>query len=347
MSFDPHTNLAYTLLTNSPGMAGTSFAVTPGTGAYFPASGSFNCTVWPAGVIPTQANAEIVRVTAVSGDTLTVTRAQESTSAVNAQPGFQFMLSITAKDLTDIEAKALGGNVTGPASSTDGDVALFSGTTGQLIKDSTAPFTPTGIGLGNVTNDAQTKAAVMPNTAPTAGQIPVGNAGGTAYAAQSVSGDGRLSSAGVLNITGINGEAIIPGSGTGAASYGALPVMFLMLKNVAAQTSGGAADIASIPIPAGITRWRLLGSTGNVGNCVVNESSSSASTAAFTIYTAANAGGSAVTASFAGPGGNALVNFGAASSVGFFTATSIFVHQTANSGNATNLSFYLGIVPLN
>src|SRR5947207_1824680 len=37
------------------------------------------------------------------------------------------------------------------------------------------------VGLGNVTNDVQTKAAIVPNTAPTAGQVLVGNAGGTAY----------------------------------------------------------------------------------------------------------------------------------------------------------------------
>jgi hypothetical protein len=71
--------------------------------------------------------------------------------------------------------------------------------------------TPTGIvnsdvGLGSVTNDAQTKASVMPNTAPGAGQIAVGNAGGTAYAPVTLSGSGAtatLSSAGVLTLSGL------------------------------------------------------------------------------------------------------------------------------------------------
>jgi hypothetical protein len=62
------------------------------------------------------------------------------------------------------------------------------------------------VGLGSVTNDAQTKAAVVPNTLPSSGQIPVGNAGGTAYAPQSVSGDGTLSSAGALTVTKVNGS---------------------------------------------------------------------------------------------------------------------------------------------
>jgi hypothetical protein len=60
--------------------------------------------------------------------------------------------------------------------------------------------------LGNVTNDAQTKAAIVPNTAPSAGQILAGNAGGTAYAPVTVSGSGAtatLSSSGVLTLSAI------------------------------------------------------------------------------------------------------------------------------------------------
>jgi hypothetical protein len=61
-------------------------------------------------------------------------------------------------------------------------------------------ITPTAAGLSNVTNDAQTKAAVVPNTAPSAGQILVGNAGGTAYAPQTMGTDATLASTGALTI---------------------------------------------------------------------------------------------------------------------------------------------------
>jgi hypothetical protein len=64
------------------------------------------------------------------------------------------------------------------------------------------------VSLGSVTDDVQTKAAVVPNTAPSAGQVLVGNAGGTAYAPVSVSGDGTLSSAGALAVTKINGKTL-------------------------------------------------------------------------------------------------------------------------------------------
>lgn len=62
------------------------------------------------------------------------------------------------------------------------------------------------VSLGNVTNDTQTKAAIVPNTVPSAGQIHVGNAGGTAFGVVSLSGSGAtfsLASTGVLTVSAI------------------------------------------------------------------------------------------------------------------------------------------------
>ncbi len=62
----------------------------------------------------------------------------------------------------------------------------------------------TNLSLNNLTNDVQTKASIVPNTTPSAGQVLVGNAGGTAYAKASVSGDATLSSAGALTLGTVN-----------------------------------------------------------------------------------------------------------------------------------------------
>lgn len=81
-------------------------------------------------------------------------------------------------------------------------------TDGSLITASASDvptITPSQAGLSNVTNDAQTKAAIVPNTAPSAGQVLAGNAGGTAYAPVTVSGDGSMSSTGVLTVGSVNG----------------------------------------------------------------------------------------------------------------------------------------------
>ena len=74
------------------------------------------------------------------------------------------------------------------------------------------------VGLGNVTDDAQTKAAIVPNTAPTAGQLLVGNAGGTAYAPVSLSSDATVASTGALTLATVNSNVGSYGSATQSAA---------------------------------------------------------------------------------------------------------------------------------
>lgn len=103
MTIDAHANFALTTLATAPsGTSGTSCAVAPGTGSRFPTV-PFNATIWPSGVNPTTANAEIVRVTARSTDDLTIVRAQEGTSARTHATGYQIAATITKKTLTDAE----------------------------------------------------------------------------------------------------------------------------------------------------------------------------------------------------------------------------------------------------
>ncbi len=101
---DSHANFAYgTVLTApSPASSGTTLTLSSGAGALMPAV-PFNATVWPTGVNPLNSNAEIVRVTNVSGDDVTIQRAQEGTSARSILVGDQFAATITAKTLTDAE----------------------------------------------------------------------------------------------------------------------------------------------------------------------------------------------------------------------------------------------------
>ena len=113
MAYDAHANFASSLVVAPPvpPASGTTLTVTSGQGALFPAV-PFNAIVLPAGTIPTPSNAEIVRVTNIAGDVLTITRAQEGTAARTILIGDFISNAITAKDITDIEAQALGGTVT-------------------------------------------------------------------------------------------------------------------------------------------------------------------------------------------------------------------------------------------
>ena len=102
---DAHRNFAYSKVATAPTPAtsGITLVVDPAGGALFPLP-PFNAVVWPDTVIPLASNAEIVRVTNIAGDTFTITRAQEGTTARAIAVGYQISAAITAKLLTDVEA---------------------------------------------------------------------------------------------------------------------------------------------------------------------------------------------------------------------------------------------------
>lgn len=107
-TFDGHANFAgpATVATApSPATSGASLVVQAGYGAQFPAV-PFNATLWPTASSPTSSNAEIVRVTAISTDTLTIVRGQEGTSAQSVTTSFSIAATITKKTLTDIERQS-------------------------------------------------------------------------------------------------------------------------------------------------------------------------------------------------------------------------------------------------
>lgn len=129
MSFDAHKNFAYStvVVAPSPHTSGTSLEVATGDGALFPAA-PFNATVWPINEQPLSSNAEIVRVTAIVGDVLTITRAQEGSFARTVIVGDQIAATITAKTLTDVEVSVPG--ATGPTGATGPVGATGVGATG-------------------------------------------------------------------------------------------------------------------------------------------------------------------------------------------------------------------------
>ena len=104
MSFDLHKNFAVSTIAvvPSPANSGTQLTVATGTGSLFPTA-PFNCIICPARTPATIVNAEIVRVTAVSGDVFTVIRHQEATNARTIMVGDQIFLGVTTRTLTDIE----------------------------------------------------------------------------------------------------------------------------------------------------------------------------------------------------------------------------------------------------
>lgn len=77
----------------------TTVLLTTGTGANFPSLGASQ--YFYATIVPTSGASEIVKCTARSGDTLTVVRAQEGTSALSFAGGSRVELRVTAQSVID------------------------------------------------------------------------------------------------------------------------------------------------------------------------------------------------------------------------------------------------------
>lgn len=161
---DAHKNLAYSTVATAPTPAasGTSLTVTAGQGTRFPAV-PFNATIWASGEIPVPTNAEIVRVTNIAGDTLTITRTQEGTSARAILVGDQIAATITAQTLTDIETAFAGTNSSvGTVAGTDlGLTVNTSGITIGYPKAITTAMQSNAVTLSNIRVSAGTTSNLL------------------------------------------------------------------------------------------------------------------------------------------------------------------------------------------
>lgn len=161
MSIDARKNFAKATVSIGYNAAATSIALTAGHGARLPAA-PFNATWWNSTDYPNPADdpsVEIVRVTNVSTDTLTITRAQESTAASaknTAGKTYSFIAGPTKKTIDDIEtdlaAKADAAATTSALSGKEPSISA--GTTGQYWRGdkSWQTLNASAVGLGSVDN---------------------------------------------------------------------------------------------------------------------------------------------------------------------------------------------------
>src|SRR5689334_16466302 len=138
---DQFTNFAASLLVGGAGGIGsplnpadTTLTLTSGDGILFPATGPFMLTLGPGTISP-----EIVKVTARSGDVLTIVRAQEGTSAQTWTAGTVVQHVVTALNMN---------NLWGQITTLFGSPALVS-----LSLTGTPGLTFTGAGRADPTGD--------------------------------------------------------------------------------------------------------------------------------------------------------------------------------------------------
>ena len=86
----------------TPATSGTTLVLNSGEGAYMPAT-PFYATVHPPAVFPTVGSSEKVKVTGVSGDTLTIERSMSGISAKAIESGWRISNTLFKRDVAPIK----------------------------------------------------------------------------------------------------------------------------------------------------------------------------------------------------------------------------------------------------
>lgn len=148
----------------SPATSDISFTMTAGDGAKF--APNMPVTIVPSNVAPTATNSEIGYITEVVDDVLTITRAQEGTTAKQVQAGWVVMGTITAKTVTDLEtaidskypASNPSGYVSASGAASAAPVQSVAGRTGAVT------LAKADVGLSNVDNTSDASKPVSSAT---------------------------------------------------------------------------------------------------------------------------------------------------------------------------------------
>jgi hypothetical protein len=305
------TNLAISTVATAPTPAGsgTSLTVAAGHGARFPqpsTDGVFPATVWPSDANPDPSNAEIILVTARSGDVLTIARAQEGSGARSVLVGDRIMLAVTA----GMWGNASGANATslGRSSAATGDSSTAIGSGSAALGYATAVgASASGSGwgataLGYSSSASATSAVALGYYCSSSGT----NATALGYSAVAsregqhalangcfaVGGDSQISQY-VLRATTADAtatEVTASGSSSGYVDVPTSRTCACRIKVVAIRTDVSGTAAAWTNIQAAITRdsagnCRLLGSVAGDGTTTMCDAGASTWTVAVTADT--------------------------------------------------------------
>lgn len=252
---DSHINFGYSTVATAPAppSSGTSLIVAAGDGAKFPAV-PFNAVIWPAGTQPLKTNAEVVRVTNIAVDTLTITRTQESSSARTVLVGDQIMAAITTKTLTDIEnapyyavgntTNASSGSLTAGAVSFSGAGAVSVGVSNGSVVISAAAGGQTNqtlglYGVGNTTQNSSTTLDARTLSFRGNQDVTVGFSNGTIQLSVNVTGAQSNQSAGFYAVGNTTQNS--------STTLDARTLSFNFLGGVSGGYSNGSIDISASP----------------------------------------------------------------------------------------------------
>ncbi len=100
-------NFAFSQLASGIGASDTSLTVSSGDGSKFPSTGVFRAVIWGQNYVSPEQDAtrEIIEAQLSSGDTFSITRAKEGTTAKAWNAGDKIALVITEETFTEIETE--------------------------------------------------------------------------------------------------------------------------------------------------------------------------------------------------------------------------------------------------
>jgi len=248
-------------------------AITPGTGTKVTVDAKGLVTAVSAATTA-DINASTNRNYVTDAQLVVIGNTSGTNSGDETGPGIRTKLGITtlSGSNTGDQTISITGDVTasGSTGALSATVVKINGTTLSalgtgLLKNTTGTGVPsiavaadlpggpyaTTASVSNVTNDVQTKASIVPNTVPTAGQIHVGNAGGTAFGVVSLSGDASLASTGAITVTRINGTSLAGLASGILKNTTGTGVPSIAVSGTDFKTVGGTSILGSGDIPIG------------------------------------------------------------------------------------------------
>lgn len=241
-------NLANSILAKALASSDTSAQLQPGDGSNMPPI-PFKLTITPYGLLPTKANSEIVLVTAISTDIVTITRAQDGTTAQSFPAGSIIGNGIYIEDVqTALDAKANASDLTAHTSNTSNPHSV----------------TKAQVGLENVSNLAP---ADMPvSTAQAAALALKANANATVNLTgdQTIAGVKTFTSAPIApSGTSIGGVLYLTGSGfpngVVSASVGSIYIDTAVTNGASSWIKKSGTGNTGWQVLEGDTGWRNLG----------------------------------------------------------------------------------------
>jgi hypothetical protein len=199
-----------TTLAKLPDVATGNALISGGVGVA-PAWGKIGLTTHVSGVLPI-----------ANGGTNATTTPTAGAVAYGTGTAYAFTLAGTAGQVLTSNGAGVptwttnaGGDVTGPASSTDNAIARFDGTTGKLIQNSVTTIDDTGAATGFTTFSASTSVTTPIVQASNSAGLSIKNASGTTQMNVGAGGGDNMSINVSTNLNGANAQIDLSPTGTG------------------------------------------------------------------------------------------------------------------------------------